>query len=131
VHDSSLGEEALERGCVDLVVAGHLHSQLGPERVEGPDGAVGYSYTGGTTGGAAYAVALGSKLRRDAQVSLITYREGHPVGIQAVDIFTYGRYQVQPYVELNPSEGTSEFQVPAPPLEGRNSPGSERDAAGR
>jgi Calcineurin-like phosphoesterase len=131
VHDTSLGEEALERGCVDLVVGGHLHSQVGPERVVGPDGEVGYTYTSGTSGGAAYAFALGSKLRRDAQVALITYREGHPVGIQAVDIITTGRYQVQPYVELAVSAGTSAFQVPAPPLERPDSPAADRDAAGR
>ena len=85
VHDASLGDEALERGCVDLVISGHLHSQVGPDPVEGADG-VGYRYINGTTGGAACAIALGSKIRRDAQVTLITYRDGRPVGLQAVDV---------------------------------------------
>ena len=100
VHDANLGDEALRRGCVDLVVGGHLHVDVGPERVDAENGAVGYSYTTGTTGGAAYAVAIGSKIRRPAQVSLITYRDGRPVGIQLVELQTNGRFDVAPYVEL-------------------------------
>nr|WP_253945446.1 metallophosphoesterase [Nocardioides sp. zg-DK7169] len=101
VHDANLGDEALRRGCVDLVVGGHLHVDVGPERVVAEDGAVGYSYTNGTTGGAAYAIAIGSKIRRPAQVSLITYRDGRPVGIQLVELQTNGRFDVAPYVELD------------------------------
>ena len=101
VHDANLGDEALARGCVDLVVGGHLHVQVGPERVVGADGSVGYSYTNGTTGGAAYAIAIGSKIRRDAQVSLITYRDGRPVGIQAVTLRTDGRFIVGEHVPLD------------------------------
>ena len=78
VHDTNLGREALARGCVDLVLGGHVHVRSGPTRVDGPDGEVGYTYTTGTTGGAAYAIALGSKPRRAADVSLVTYRDGRP-----------------------------------------------------
>ena len=67
VHDANLGREALDRGCVDLVLGGHLHIRVGPERVFGANGRVGYSYTTGTTGGAAYAIAIGSKPRRPAR----------------------------------------------------------------
>ena len=94
------GRIALERGCVDLVLAGHLHLQVGPERVEGANGRVGYRYTTGTTGGAAYAVAIGSKLRRDAQVSFVTYAEGRPIGIQSVTVRTNGELRVAPWVPL-------------------------------
>ena len=59
-----------------------MHVQAGPTRVEGENGATGYTYTTGTTGGAAYAIALGSKPRRPAGMSLVTYRDGRPVGIQ-------------------------------------------------
>jgi hypothetical protein len=100
VHDANSGRIALERGCVDLVVAGHLHYQVGPERVDGTNGRVGYTYTSGTTGGAAYAVAIGSKLRRDAQVSLVTYADGRPAGIQPVTIRTNGDFVVGDYVPL-------------------------------
>ena len=31
VHDANLGREALARGCVDLVLGGHLHVQVGPD----------------------------------------------------------------------------------------------------
>lgn len=100
VHDANLGRAALERGCADLVVGGHLHVQRGPERVVGENGSVGYSYTTGTTGGAAYAIAIGSKIRRNAQVSLITYRDGRPVGIQGVELLTDGRFRVGRYTQL-------------------------------
>ena len=102
VHDANSGREALERGCVDLVLAGHLHDQVGPTPVAGVNGSSGYSYTNGTTGGAAYALAIGTKLRRDAQVTLVTYRDGRPVGLQPVVIRTVGDFQVGDYLELSP-----------------------------
>ncbi|WP_240181891.1 metallophosphoesterase [Nocardioides sp. 616] len=102
VHDAKLGREALERGCTDLVVGGHLHVQVGPTRYEGPEGDVGYSWTNGTTGGAAYAIAVGSKPRRDAEVTLITYDDtGRPVGLQLVRLRTDGKYVVGDYQELS------------------------------
>ncbi|WP_322937071.1 metallophosphoesterase family protein [Nocardioides bizhenqiangii] len=100
VHDRNLGDEALERGCVDLVVGGHTHTQFGPEPIRGSNGELGYEYTVGTAGGAAYAIALGTKLRRPAGFALITYRDGEPVGIQSVGVLTTGRFTVDPYVEL-------------------------------
>lgn len=100
VHDANLGNGALAAGCVDLVVGGHLHVQEGPDLVESEDGRRGYSYTNGTTGGAAYALALGSKLRREAQVTLVTYRDGRPVGLQPVSFRTTGQIVVQDWVPL-------------------------------
>ena len=100
VHDANLGATALERGCTDLVLAGHLHVQKGPTRVVGENGKAGWTYTNGTTGGAAYAIALGSKLRRDAQVTLVTYADGRPVGLQPVTVRTTGDIIVAPYTEL-------------------------------
>ena len=73
----------------------------GPTRVVGTNGKAGYTYTNGTTGGAAYAIALGSKLRRDAEVTLVTYADGRPVGIQPVTILTTGEIVVAPYVPLD------------------------------
>jgi predicted phosphodiesterase len=100
VHDANLAAVALQRGCTDLVVAGHLHVQVGPRRVVGENGKVGYTYTNGTTGGAAYAIAIGSKLRRDAELTFVTYRDGRPVGIQPVTVRTTGDLAVADYVEL-------------------------------
>ena len=100
VHDTNLGREALARGCVDLVLGGHLHVRSGPNRVDGPDGEVGYTYTTGTTGGAAYAIALGSKPRRAADVSLVTYRDGRPAGVQWVTLQPNGVFQVGTYEPL-------------------------------
>lgn len=98
VHDANLGDEALERGCVDLVVGGHLHVQEGPTPVIGPENQIGYSLTTGTTGGAAYALAIGSKLRRTAQIMLLTYAaDGTPAGLQSVLLQTNGRFLVEPY----------------------------------
>jgi predicted phosphodiesterase len=100
LHDANNGAEALERGCVDLVVAGHLHVIRGPDRVEGENGAIGYSYTNASTGGAAYAIAIGTKPRRDAVVSLITYDDGRPVGVQWVSLSPLGDFRVGPWTPL-------------------------------
>lgn len=100
VHDAALGREALVRGCVDLVVGGHLHVQRGPNAVVGTNGEIGWSYTNGTTGGAAYAIALGTKPRRAAGLTLLTYRDGRPVGVQPVQLDTDGVWSAGPYTSL-------------------------------
>ncbi len=100
VHDANLGRAALDRGCVDLGLGGHTHVRSGPQRVTGPDGEVGYRYTTGTAGGAAYAIALGSKPRRAADISLVTYADGKPAGIQWVTLQTDGTFETGTYVEL-------------------------------
>ena len=105
VHDANLGREALRRGCVDLVVAGHLHLQVGPDKVVGTNGRIGWSYTTGTTGGAAYAFALGSKPRREAEISLITYADGRPIGIQPVRLETNGTFVVDAWIPLSYGAG--------------------------
>lgn len=120
VHDVNLASEALTRGCADLAVGGHLHVARGPEAVVGPEGQVGYRYTTGTTGGAAYAFALGSKPRREAVMTLLTYREGRPVGLQEVRLQTDGRFEVGRYVGLErpgdaDEEGAEPEQGATPP----------------
>jgi hypothetical protein len=102
VHDANLGREALSRGCVDLVVGGHTHVQAGPDPVVGGDDAVGYRWTNGTTGGAAYAIALGSKPRRNADVSLVTYADGRPIGLQWVRLRTDGSWRVGEWSPITP-----------------------------
>lgn len=100
VHDVDLAKRALDRGCVDLVLGGHLHQQVGPTRVVGENGQAGYAYTTGTTGGAAYAIAVGSKIRRTAEISLVTYRDGRPVGIQPILLQTNAIFDVGDYLPL-------------------------------
>ena len=102
VHDANLGDEALERGCTDLVVGGHTHITAGPDAVTARDGSVGYAFTNGTTGGAAYAIAVGSKPRRDADVSLLTFRDGRPVGIQWVRLRPDGEFVVGDWTPVDP-----------------------------
>ncbi|MGL5810542.1 MAG: metallophosphoesterase family protein [Nocardioides sp.] len=121
VHDPASGGPTLGDGCVDLVIGGHLHVQVGPSAVKGRNGETGYSYTNGTTGGAAYAIAVGSKLRREAQVTLITFRDRRPVGLQPVKLQTNGVFVVEPYLELeypSPDESTQSRKT-------RGQPGSE------
>lgn len=100
VHSPSSGLAAAEAGCVDLMVSGHVHRQIGPTTVVAEDGSESTTYSNGTTGGAAFAFALGSALRREAQVTLLTYRDGVPVGIQPVPIATDGTITVLDYIEL-------------------------------
>jgi hypothetical protein len=104
VHDANVGREALRRGCVDLVLGGHVHVASGPDPVVGTNGQTGWTHTTGTAGGAAYAIAVGSKLRRAAAVSLVTYAEGRPVGVQVVTLETTGEFRVGEYAAL--VEGT-------------------------
>ena len=103
VHDATMGREALDRGCVELVLGGHLHVRVGPTVVVGPDGQVGHSYTTGTAGGAVYAIATGSKPRRDAGFTLVTYRDGHPVGLQYVVLQTNGHFFAEAWEPLRTS----------------------------
>lgn len=100
VHDANLGRPALERGCADLVVGGHLHVLRGPDPIEGPEGQVGHSYTNASTGGAAYAIAIGTKPRRDAVMSLVTYRDARPAGVQWVSLSPLGDWTVGPWTAL-------------------------------
>jgi hypothetical protein len=93
---------------VDLVLSGHLHVQVGPTEVVGANGRTGWSYTNGTTGGAAFALAIGSKLRRDAQVTLVTYREGRPAGVQPVLVRTTGELVAGDDLELPLDEPAEE-----------------------
>lgn len=101
VHDANLGDAALERGCADLVLGGHTHVRAGPDRVRGSNGETGYTYTTGTAGGAAYAIALGSKPRRPADISLVTYRDGRPAGLQWVTLQTDGTFRTADWVPLD------------------------------
>ena len=102
VHDANLGREALERGCADLVVGGHTHITEGPDAVTAEDGSRGYTFTTGTTGGAAYAIAVGSKPRRDAEVALLTFRDGRPVGVQSVRLRPDGEFLVGAWTGIDP-----------------------------
>ena len=101
VHDADMATEALRRGCVDIALSGHVHVQVGPDPVRGLDARRGYAYTNGTTGGAAYALAVGSKLRRPAEVTLVTYRHGRPVGLQPVTLQTNGVFEVGDWLPLH------------------------------
>ena len=75
---------------------------------------MGYSFTTGTTGGAAYAIAVGSKPRREAMFTFVTYAEGRPVGIQPVTVRTTGEIVVSPYVALDLDDGEPSDQDVAP-----------------
>jgi hypothetical protein len=96
VHDPSSGTQTARRGCATLVVSGHWHRQVGPETKE-VDGNTVTTYTNGTTGGAAYAFALGYTLRRQAQVTLITYENGEPIGLQSVTFELTGDVTIGSY----------------------------------
>jgi hypothetical protein len=100
VHDPASAAATVARGCASLVLSGHLHRQVGP--VTRPaDGHSVTTYTNGTTGGAAYAFALGYTLRRPAQVALVTYDEdGVAVGIQPVTFQASGTVEVGAFTQL-------------------------------
>ena len=85
VHSPSSAIKAAASGCADLVLSGHLHRQVGPTVVEGGNGRSTTTLTTGTTGGAVFAFALGSKLRRAAQLTVVTFKDGLPIGVQPIN----------------------------------------------
>jgi hypothetical protein len=103
VHSAASARRASESGCVDLVLSGHLHRQVGPEVVEGENGRSTTTLTTGSTGGAVYTFALGSKLRRSAQVTVVTFRDGRPVGLQPVTFEPGGTIDVADYTPVETS----------------------------
>ena len=96
VHDPSSGTATAERGCATLVLSGHLHRQVGPT-TKSVNGRSVTTYTNGTTGGATYAFALGYTLRKTAEVTLITYEDGTPIGLQPVQFQPSGAVDVGEY----------------------------------
>lgn len=123
MHSPASTQQAAASGCVDLVLTGHLHRQVGPNVVISPEGDRTVTLTTGSTGGAVYAFALGSKLRRPAQVTIVTFEEGIPVGVQLVDFEPGGSIGVQPYVDFDslklaeqtPTEPTPTEPTPTEP----------------
>jgi predicted phosphodiesterase len=103
VHSPSSASRAAKSGCADLVLSGHLHRQVGPKFLTGTNGRTTTTLTTGSTGGAVYAFALGSKLRREAQVTIVTFADGRPVGIQPVSFEPGGLITVDAYTPITPS----------------------------
>ncbi|WP_238174113.1 metallophosphoesterase family protein [Kribbella kalugense] len=100
VHDPSSFADTATRGCATLLLSGHLHRQVGPEHTVVDQREV-TTYTNGTTGGAAYAFALGYTLRKPGEVTLITYLKGLPVGLQTVTAQPSGDVTVGAYTPLS------------------------------
>ena len=103
VHSPSSASRAAASGCADLVLSGHLHRQVGPTTINGTNGRTTTTLSTGTTGGAVYAFALGSKLRREAQVTIVTFADGKPVGLQPVSFEPGGIIRVADYSPITTS----------------------------
>ncbi|MEV7397825.1 metallophosphoesterase family protein [Aeromicrobium sp. NPDC092404] len=103
VHSPSSATRAAASGCADLVLSGHLHRQVGPTTVAGANGRTTTTMTTGSTGGAVYAFALGSKLRREAQVTIVTFADGRPVGLQPVSFQPGGIIEVADFAPITTS----------------------------
>lgn len=103
VHSPSSAKLAAKSGCADLVLSGHLHRQVGPTAVTGLNGRSTTTLSTGSTGGAVYAFALGSKLRRSAQVTIVTFDDGVPVGLQPVTFEPGGIITVAEYAPVTAS----------------------------
>ncbi|WP_375001591.1 metallophosphoesterase [Aeromicrobium sp. CTD01-1L150] len=101
VHSWASVKQVAASGCADLLLSGHLHYQVGPQPIEGEGEVPSTRLTIGSTGGAVLPIALGSSLRRNAQVSVVTFdAEGVPVGLQVVTFTPSGSVDVDDYVEL-------------------------------
>lgn len=100
VHSAASAKKLARSGCVRLILSGHLHRQVGPKVIDGENGLPVTTLTTGSTGGAIYAFALGTGLRRDAQTTIITFRDGIPVGLQVITIEPGGEITPGTYVAL-------------------------------
>jgi hypothetical protein len=100
VHDPASFTDTAARGCATLLLSGHLHRQVGPVTTVVDDKPV-TTFTNSTTGGAAYAFALGYTLRRPGEVTLITYQKGQPIGLQTVTAELTGEVTVGAYRPLS------------------------------
>ena len=119
VHSPSSARRAAASGCADLVLSGHLHRQVGPTVVAGTNGRSTTTLTTGSTGGAVYTFALGSKLRREAQVAIVTFAKNRPVGLQSVSFQPGSVITVAPYVPITTSPRTAASgSGPAAPASG-------------
>ncbi len=98
-HSSASAKQTVADGCVDLAISGHLHRQVGPTSTEGPNGTA-TQLSIGSTGGAVYAFSLGTKLRRDAQVAVLTFEAGRVVGLQIVTFEPGGVIGIGDYTTL-------------------------------
>lgn len=98
-HSAASAKQTVANGCVDLAISGHLHRQKGPVSTEGPNG-TSTDVSIGSTGGAVYAFALGTKLRRDAQVAVLTFEAGRVVGLQIVTFKPGGVTDIGDYTTL-------------------------------
>lgn len=109
VHSWASAKDVAASGCVDLVLTGHLHYQVGPLAIDGPGETTTTRLTTGTTGGAVLPIALGSSLRRQAQVSVVTFdAAGVPVGVQVVSFNPSKTIEVGDYVQLPmPADGAA------------------------
>ena len=103
VHSPSSATQTADSGCADLVLSGHLHRQVGPTVVTGTNGRSTTTLTTGTTGGAVFAFALGSKLRHAAQVTIVTFKDGLPIGLQPVNFEQGGTIDAEAYVPITTS----------------------------
>lgn len=97
-----MAKKALEEGCVDIAISADTHIQTEPLAITGDNGSLGYTITNGTSGGAAYALALG-KFRREASYTLLTTRNGVPVGVQTIRVGTDAVPNIGEYTGLLPS----------------------------
>lgn len=98
-HSSASAKQSVADGCVDLAISGHLHRQVGPTSTEGPNGTT-TELSLGSTGGAVYAFSLGTKLRRNAQVAVLTFEAGRVVGLQIVTFEPGGVIDIGDYTTI-------------------------------
>ena len=84
VHDANLADEALERGCVDLVLGGPPPQPVGPDRGHGGERRDRLQLHHRHDGRGGVRLRSGGTIKRTAQVTLVTYAEdGTPGGAPA------------------------------------------------
>ena len=68
IHTHYVGQEALDSGCVNVQVSGHIHRRIGPERI-----GQGVRYVNGTTAGAVEGELTVGPLRGTAEMTVLRF----------------------------------------------------------
>lgn len=95
-HRDKASAETVALGCTESTANGHQHKEAPPTNVLGANGQYVTTHTSTSSGGANFAWALGTKLKKEAQVTTYTYGpvKGSDklrfLGLQTVTISTEG-----------------------------------------
>lgn len=102
IHRPAAAQESLARGCVNLALSGHMHTESMPTILS--NGSIGY--TSGTSGGATEEMpTIGAKLGTDSKMSvwLFDKKTGKPAFTRTLTVELNGSATASNWINLQPT----------------------------